>query len=118
MDSFNNVDEYISSFSEDTQVKLEEMRNLIKKVHPDAVETISYGIPTYKINNKTIVHFGGAKKHIGLYPGAAIVALFKDQLDQYEISKGTTGGFAANRELARIAGAKGGRISRRTKKEA
>lgn len=32
--------------------------------------------------------------------------------------KGTTGGFAANRELARIAGAKGGRISRRTKKVA
>lgn len=30
-------------------------------------------------------------------------------------SKGTTGGFAANRELARIAGAKGGRISRRGK---
>lgn len=30
--------------------------------------------------------------------------------------KGTTGGFAANRELARIAGAKGGRISKRGKK--
>lgn len=30
--------------------------------------------------------------------------------------KGHTGGFWANRELARIAGAKGGRISRRTKK--
>lgn len=29
---------------------------------------------------------------------------------------GRTGGFAANRELARVAGAKGGRISRRTKK--
>lgn len=28
---------------------------------------------------------------------------------------GNTGGFAANRELARIAGAKGGRISRRRK---
>ena len=28
---------------------------------------------------------------------------------------GTTGGFAANRELARVAGAKGGRISRRGK---
>lgn len=32
--------------------------------------------------------------------------------------KGRTGGFAANRELARIAGAKGGRISRRSKKTA
>lgn len=30
--------------------------------------------------------------------------------------KGRTGGFFANRELARIAGAKGGRLSRRTKK--
>lgn len=29
---------------------------------------------------------------------------------------GHTGGFAANRELARIAGAKGGKISRRSKK--
>ena len=32
--------------------------------------------------------------------------------------RGRTGGFFANRELARIAGAKGGRISRRHKKEA
>ena len=32
--------------------------------------------------------------------------------------RGKTGGFYANRELARIAGAKGGRISRRTKKAA
>ena len=30
-------------------------------------------------------------------------------------AKGTTGGFAANRELARIAGRKGGQISRRRK---
>lgn len=30
--------------------------------------------------------------------------------------KGRTGGFYANRDLARQAGAKGGRISRRTKK--
>jgi general stress protein YciG len=32
--------------------------------------------------------------------------------------KGRTGGFFANRELARIAGARGGRISRRVKKTA
>lgn len=32
--------------------------------------------------------------------------------------KGHTGGFFANRELARLAGAKGGRISRRSKKAA
>lgn len=41
---------------------------------------------------------------------------------QYQGAKGgrngNTGGFAANRELARTAGAKGGRISRRTKQTA
>lgn len=31
--------------------------------------------------------------------------------------KGKTGGFYANRELARVAGAKGGRISRRKKSD-
>lgn len=31
-------------------------------------------------------------------------------------AKGRTGGFFANRELARVAGAKGGKISRRSKK--
>jgi uncharacterized protein len=30
-------------------------------------------------------------------------------------SRGTTGGFYADRELARIAGAKGGKVSKRTK---
>lgn len=33
-------------------------------------------------------------------------------------AKGKTGGFYANRELARTAGAKGGSISRRTKRNA
>ena len=32
--------------------------------------------------------------------------------------KGHTGGFYKNRELARVAGARGGRVSRRTKKSA
>lgn len=44
-------------------------------------------------------HGAGFYKRIGAKGGAA----------------GNTGGFAANRELARIAGAKGGRISRRRK---
>jgi hypothetical protein len=47
--------------------------------------------------------------------------LAKDPLFYHKIGKkggtnGRTGGFAANPELARIAGAKGGRISRRVKK--
>lgn len=40
---------------------------------------------------------------------------FYARIDASGGKKGTTGGFFANRELARLAGAKGGRISRRRK---
>ena len=43
-------------------------------------------------------------------------ASFYAQIGAKGGQNGNTGGFAANRELARIAGARGGRISRRTKK--
>ena len=51
---------------------------------------------------------------------AAAKNLLKDPFFYAKIGKkggenGNTGGFAANPELARIAGAKGGRISRRKK---
>ena len=41
---------------------------------------------------------------------------FYGRIGQMGGKVGRTGGFYANRDLARIAGAKGGRISRRTKK--
>ena len=53
-----------------------------------------------------------AAKNIAREPG------FYGRIGAIGGKRGHTGGFAANRELARIAGAKGGRISRRTKKVA
>lgn len=50
-----------------------------------------------------------AKKNLARDP------LFYAKIGQKGGQNGHTGGFAANPELARIAGAKGGRISRRKK---
>ena len=56
---------------------------------PNATETMAYGIPTYKINNKNFVHFGGAKNHIGFYPSPSPIIFFKDDLSSYKCTKGT-----------------------------
>ena len=40
----------------------------IKKVVPDAEETISYGIPTFNLNGTYPIYFAAYKKHIGFYP--------------------------------------------------
>jgi uncharacterized protein YdhG (YjbR/CyaY superfamily) len=86
--NYQSIDEYIGTFPDDIQSRLESMRQIIKSVIPGAVETISYQIPTFKINNKNIVHFSAYKKHIGLYPGPSAIEHFKEELSQYKWSKG------------------------------
>lgn len=88
MQSYTTVDEYIANFPEATQAILEKIRKIITSVAPTAEEKISYGIPTYHVG-KRVIHFGGYDMHIGLYPGAAGVAAFMDQLSGFETSKGT-----------------------------
>lgn len=86
--NYQSIDEYIGTFPDDIQSRLESMRQIIKSVIPGAIETISYQIPTFKINNKNIVHFSAYKKHIGLYPGSSAIEHFKEELSQYKWSKG------------------------------
>lgn len=86
--NYQSIDEYIGTFPDDIQSRLESMRQIIKIVIPGAIETISYQIPTFKINNKNIVHFSAYKKHIGLYPGSSAIEHFKEELSQYKWSKG------------------------------
>ncbi len=83
-----NIDEYIAGFSGETRERLQKMRSYIGKAAPAAVETISYAIPTYKLDG-ILVHFAGYKNHIGFYPGAGAIEAFKKDLDGYITSKGT-----------------------------
>lgn len=83
-----NVDVYIAGFPPATALKLSELRALIKSLAPAAEESISYAIPTYKLNG-TLVHFAGYANHIGFYPGAGAIAEFADELVDYRTSKGT-----------------------------
>jgi uncharacterized protein YdhG (YjbR/CyaY superfamily) len=82
------IDEYIADFPPDVQPLLEKVRATIRKAAPDAKEAIKYQIPTFVLNGN-LIHFGGYKNHIGLYPGSKPVEEFKDQLSRYETSKGT-----------------------------
>lgn len=88
MKAYKDIDEYIASFSGDTKDKLEQIRKTVKEVTPEATEKISYGIPTFYLNGN-LVHFGGFKDHVSFFPGSYGVAAFKDDLADYETSKGT-----------------------------
>lgn len=87
--TFNTIDEYIATFSPDVQALLQEMRRTIRETAPDAVEAISYQMPTFKLKGRNLVHFAAFKKHIGFYPGSEGIEVFSRELAAYKVSKGT-----------------------------
>jgi uncharacterized protein YdhG (YjbR/CyaY superfamily) len=83
-----SIDDYITSFPEETRKLLEEMRATIRAAAPDAVEKISYQIPTFFLKGN-LVHFGAFKNHIGFYPTSSGTEKFKQELSAYEGAKGS-----------------------------
>lgn len=82
------IDKYIEQFPKEVQVLLQKIRKLIKALAPEAVEAISYGIPTYKLNGN-LVHFAAYKSHIGFYPGSRILKELDLEIKEYKTGKGT-----------------------------
>lgn len=86
----STVDEYLAAVPAEHRPVLDKLRQLIASIAPEAVESISYGIPTFKLNGRPLVYFGTAKKHFALYGISGMVrGMYKDELAGYEMSKGT-----------------------------
>lgn len=83
-----DIDEYIANFPEDVQEILEKLRTTIREAAPEAEETISYQIPTFRLKGN-LVHFAAYKKHIGFYPTPSGIEKFKKELSLYEGAKGS-----------------------------
>ena len=84
----NTIDEYISSFPKNIQNILEEVRLTIRRAAPDAIEAISYSIPTFKLNGN-LVHFAAFKNHLGFYPTPSGIEEFEKELSVYKQGKGS-----------------------------
>jgi uncharacterized protein YdhG (YjbR/CyaY superfamily) len=86
--SFSSIDEYIANFPEEIRSLLEALRATIKAAAPDAVEKISYQMPTFFLKGN-LVHFAAYKGHIGFYPTPGGIQAFKDEISIYKNEKGS-----------------------------
>lgn len=82
------IDEYISLFPAKVQEFLQNLRQIIRQNAPEAVETMSYQIPTFALNGN-LVHFAAFTKHIGFYPTPSGIEAFRDELAYYKLAKGS-----------------------------
>lgn len=98
MNSVNTFEEYIGQSTNEIQDILRKIRNIILTIVPDAKESISYGMPAYKLNKKPLIYFAGFKNHIGLYATPESHKAFEKELSGYKQGKGSVQ-FPLNQEM-------------------
>ncbi|NLY08822.1 MAG: hypothetical protein GXZ11_02820 [Tissierellia bacterium] len=67
---------------------LTKIRNTIKSAAPDAIEKMSWQMPTFW-QSENLIHFAAFKKHISIFPGGEATSVFAEKLENYKTSKGT-----------------------------
>jgi uncharacterized protein YdhG (YjbR/CyaY superfamily) len=86
---FATIDEYISAFPTDVQLRLEQVRQTARNAAPTVGETISYAMPTFTLNGRDLLRFAAWKRYISLYPLPALDDAFAQELAPYRAAKST-----------------------------
>jgi uncharacterized protein YdhG (YjbR/CyaY superfamily) len=98
MQKWKTVEEYIQASPKSVQVKLREIRKIIRSavtrsVIPGGVpkmeEKITYGMPGYKLNGKPLVYFADWENHIGFYATPSANIRFRKELSKYKKGRGS-----------------------------
>ena len=84
------VDAYLAALPAGQRDVLQRLREQVARIVPDAVETISYGMPAFKLNGRFLVSYAGWKEHCSLYPLTdSFLADHPDDLAGFDRTKGS-----------------------------
>jgi uncharacterized protein YdhG (YjbR/CyaY superfamily) len=84
------IDEFLAGLPADRRSALEELRTHIRAAAPDAVESINYGVPAFKLDGRPLVSFGAAKQHLTFYvQSPAVIEAFASALTGFRVSTGS-----------------------------
>lgn len=75
-----DIDSYLAGVGEPKRSTLQQLRQCVLEVIPDAEECISYGLPAFKVQGKAVAGFGAFKNHLSYLPhsGSVLPALAAD----------------------------------------
>ena len=95
----NDIDRYLAGLDEPQRSTLDALRKSIMEVVPGAEQSISYGMPAFKVGGKTVAGFAAFKNHLSYLPhSGSVLATLSDDVAPYETSKGSLK-FAINKPL-------------------
>jgi uncharacterized protein YdhG (YjbR/CyaY superfamily) len=90
MPEATGVETYLAGVPAESRAALEKLRRTILSVAPEATETITYGIPTFKQHGRSLMAYAAFKDHCSLFPmSLAVIDAHKTELGPYLARKGT-----------------------------
>ena len=87
--SAEEIDRYLDALEEPKRTTLAQLRQAILAILPEAEQTISYGLPAFKVRGKTIAGFAAFKNHLSYLPhSGSVFPELHDELRSYSTSSG------------------------------
>ena len=88
--SSREIDRYLASLDEPKRSTLQALRTSILEVVPEADQGISYGVPAFKVQGKTVAGFAAFKHHLSYLPhSGSVLPALADDVAQFEQTKGS-----------------------------
>lgn len=86
----SSFDEYLATVPEPQKAELERIRQLVRRLVPDAEEATSYGVPAFKYKQRPLLGFRASKNHLSVYPfSPAAIDAARAALAGFDVAKGT-----------------------------
>ena len=83
------IDEYLQNVEPKQKAELEKIRAFVHDQVPEAEEVISYGMPAFKYKGNYLIGFAAFKDHMSVFPTPEPIEALKDDLRDFQTSKGT-----------------------------
>jgi len=86
--SAEEVDEYLRGVDEPKRSTLQALRRSILEILPEAEQVISYRVPAFRVNGKTVAGFAAFKDHLSYLPfSGSVLDQLADELKGYTMTK-------------------------------
>jgi uncharacterized protein YdhG (YjbR/CyaY superfamily) len=84
------IDQYLAGQEEPKRTTLQELRNTIRRLVPDAEECISYGMPAFRLEGKVIAGFAAFSDHLSYLPhSGSVLGELSSDMAGYKTTKGS-----------------------------
>ena len=88
--SAEQIDDYLRDVDEPKRSTLQVLRRMILEVIPDAEQGMSYGMPAFRVQGKTVAGFAAFKDHLSYLPHSGrVLGQLADELAGYTMTKGS-----------------------------